>query len=265
MSSSAQAQLIAYSGLDGASDGSIEGVSDGFGYGTNWDSQSATNFYSVASGNPLSYDALETSPGGEYVSGGNSFTNLGRSLATGNGQAFANAGYVSSPFSTQLIDQGGELWFSSLVRRDGNANRLEIGFTSGTTWAPPGANQLSVQSVSGGPWTLVQSGVTSSATSTSPVNGTSDFLVMRFDLNGTNSTAHLWVNPAPNLLGGGNLSLASADASLTGLDAGQIGFDDLYVYLGSGSGQGSAVLSHNIIEDVATDRATKPDWGPRAG
>jgi len=238
--SNASAQLIAYSGLEGAADGSIEGVSDGFGFGANWDSQSATNFYSVASGDPLSYGSLETSAGGEYVSGGNAFTNLGRGLGTANGQAFADAGYVSNPFSTQVIDQGGELWFSSMVRRDGSANRLEIGFTSGTTWAPPAANQLSVQSISGGAWTLVQDGVTSSATSTSPVNGTSDFLVMRFDLNGTSSTAHLWVNPAQNLLGGADLTLGSADASLTGLDASQIAFNDLYVFLGTGSGQGSA-------------------------
>jgi len=146
------------------------------------------------------------------------------------------------PFSNANIDQGGVLWFSALIRRDGSASRLELGFVgdTNTVWQPPLADNLSVRSENGGSWTLTESAGSTSSSGVSPVNGTSDYLVVRFDMAGTSSTAHLWVNPSNSLLAGADLATGTADASLTGLDADAVGFRNLYVYLGSGTGEGSA-------------------------
>lgn len=237
---SASAALLAYSGFSGIANGTVEGAADGVGWGTNWSTQNTTNFYSVANSNPLTYGNLLTSAGGEYVSGGNAFTSFGRRIDNVAGGVFDTAGYLSTPFNQSDVDQGGVLWASTLIRRDGNGN-LSFGFSGGTntSWQQAQAGDLRVSSNSGGAWTLGD-GSASSVTSVSPVNGTTQLLVLRFDMNGTNSTAHLWVNPAQNLLGGADPDTSTAQASLLGLDAAAIEFRNVAIYLGSGTNQGSA-------------------------
>jgi hypothetical protein len=235
------AQELAYSGLDGVANGSIQGANDGTGWDTPWDTQNATDFYSVDDSSPLSYGSLQTSSGGEHISGGNNFTSLGRRLDLSNGGVFQSAGYVSNTSGTNIeIDQGGVLWFSTLIRRDGNAGRLTLGFrdNTNTPWTPPDTGNLLIQTTSGGAWFLGD-GSTTSSTGKSPVNGTADFLALRFDMNGTNSSAHLWVNPATTSLGGPDLALGTADASLLGLDVADIKFRNIHMRLGSGTGEGS--------------------------
>lgn len=232
--------MLSYSGFSGIANGTVEGAADGTGWNTNWDSQSDTNFYSVANTTPLTYGNLLTSAGGEYLSGGNSFTNVGRRLDNASSGVFASAGYMSNPFSIADIDQGGVLWVSSLIRRDGNAD-LTLGLVGGTNtpWQPAQTSDLRVSSNSGGAWTLGDGNVSSSS-GISPVNGTTNLLIMRVDLNGANSTAHLWVNPAGGLLGGADPDISTANASLTGLSNTSIAFRNVHVYLGSGTNQGSA-------------------------
>jgi hypothetical protein len=68
-------------------------------------------------------------------------------------------------------------------------------------------------------------------------NNTTYFVVGRFDLNGTDSTFHLWVtsNPTSLTLGGPDLALATANASLTNLNAATVRFRNFSINVDDGS------------------------------
>jgi hypothetical protein len=67
-------------------------------------------------------------------------------------------------------------------------------------------------------------------------DGTTYFVVARFHLNNTASTFHLWVTSNPNSLnlGGPDLDLTTANASLTGLNAASVNFRHFSILANTG-------------------------------
>jgi hypothetical protein len=239
VASAAQAELLAYSGLEGASVGGIDGVSDGSGWATNWDSQNNTNQYQVANAAPLTYGSLQTSSEGNYINGGNSFTNLGRQINNNNGGSFADAGYLSDKFTDKDVDQG-VLWFSVLMQPVNNLSNNKIGFTdqNNTAWQAPGETGELLLKTDGASWGLETVGGSFVDSNKNATKTAADLLVLRMNFDGTSSSVHLWVNPTN--LATADPATSSADAALTGLDSANIEFRNMHVRLGNNLGDGFA-------------------------
>lgn len=233
----AQASILSYSGLEDAATGSVHAVNDGIGWSNPWDSQSTVAPYSVSDSVPLSYAGLATSPEGNYVNGGNAYTGLGRQLDTGFNGTYDTAGYISDPFSDPDIDQG-VLWFSILMRPTNAISEQEVRFVgdSNIAWGPPASGDVTLRN-DGSNWGIgIQDGsFTSSEKSVSST--VADLLVARFEMNGSSSSVHLWVNPAT--LATADPDPSSADAVVTGLDVATIEFRNISFYLGNGIGFGA--------------------------
>lgn len=245
---STSGMLLVYSGFDGITSGSsIEDFFDGIGWRSDnmgrWNSQSDTVGYLGNTTNPLYYGRLKTSKAGEYLSGGDLYTSVGRILGVNTGDYLTLTGRVSTPhdqpyFEKGVIDQGGALWFSILVRQNSAKTQIHLYFSNNhIPWQRIGP--LSIQTDGGGAWTLTETTHgQSSSSKKAPLTGVSDLLIGRFNMMGSDSSVHLWVNPDDALLGGSDLKIETADASLTGLLNTEIAFGSFAIYTGSFLGDG---------------------------
>ena len=247
MAGSAPAFLLVYSGVEGGEEGvTVTGINDGFGWRADalgsWTSQDHPG-YLKCSENPLSYGYLKTSVEGGYISGGDVYRSAGRTLGANAGDRLVESGYVSSPAlqpygGAGVVDQGGVLWLSVLVRQNVTGADIHFGFSNiHIPWQPSGS--LSIKSERGGAWVLHEMiHGASSSSGMAPISGATDLLIVRFDLNGADSSVHLWVNPDPSLLGGADLAVETANAGLTGLLNTEISFAGLSLLMGNVAGEG---------------------------
>jgi hypothetical protein len=230
----APAALLTYEGFgDYANDGPVNGLTGGQGWNGGWVVQSGN--YPMASSNPLTFGSLETSANGRYLYGGSNYVGVGRQLDTSVNGVWDNLGYVSGGF----IDDG-VLWFSMLAQINTNDN-INFTFSSdGTPWIQGNTGNVRIRTSSSN-WQLGT--VDTDTTQTTNIvqagnrsNNTTYFVVGRFDLNGMNSTFHLWVtsNPTSLTLGGPDLNLATANASLTNLDAATVRFRNFNIFANTG-------------------------------
>jgi hypothetical protein len=229
----APAALLTYEGFgDYPNVTTVHGLTGGTGWNGGWvvqDSNQGIN-YPTAISNPLTFGPLVTSPEGGYLYGGAGYRSVGRQLDITNGSVWDSGGYVGGGF----IDDG-VLWFSMLAQINTTA---EVNFTftgSGTTWWAGDNGDVRIRTT-GGNWQLgtVNGSFVTAGTRT---NNTTYFVVGRFDLNGTDSTFHLWVtsNPTSLTLGGPDLALATANASLTNLDVATVRFRNFSINVDDGS------------------------------
>jgi hypothetical protein len=239
----APAALLTYEGFgDYANDGPVNGLTGGQGWNGGWVVQSGN--YPMASSNPLTFGSLETSANGRYLYGGSNYVGVGRQLDTSVNGVWDNLGYVSGGF----IDDG-VLWFSMLAQINTNDN-INFTFSSdGTSWVQGNAGNVRIRTTydnnnpnPGAYWQLGTVDTNTNETTNivqagTRTNNTTYFVVGRFDLNGTNSTFHLWVTSDPTslTLGGPDLALASANASLTNLDATTVRFRHFSINVDDGS------------------------------
>jgi hypothetical protein len=232
----APAALLTYEGFgDYPTNGPVNGLNGGTGWNGGWVVQNNNNNYPIASSNPLTFGPLETSANGRYLYGGNQWVGVGRQLDTSPGGVWDNLGYVSGGF----IDDG-VLWFSMLAQINTTDN---INFTFSSDGSPSiqgNAGNVRIRTTQGN-WQLgTVDTITTQTTNIVPAgtrtNNTTYFVVGRFDLNGTDSTFHLWVtsNPTSLTLGGPDLALNTANASLTNLDAATVRFRHFNIFADTG-------------------------------
>jgi hypothetical protein len=236
----APAQLLTYEGFGGyANDGPVNGLTGGTGWNGGWVVQSGN--YTMASSNPLTFGPLETSANGRYLYGGANYNGVGRQLDTSANGPWAS--YVSGGFINN-----GVLWFSMLAQINTNDN-INFTFSSdGTSWVQGNAGNVRIRTTydnnnpnPGAYWQLGTVDTNTNETTNivqagTRTNNTTYFVVGRFDLNNTASTFHLWVTSNPNSLnlGGPDLALNTANASLTGLNANTVRFMNFNIFADTG-------------------------------
>jgi hypothetical protein len=232
----APADLLTYEGFgDYPTNGPVNGLNGGQGWNGGWVVQNNAS-YPMASSNPLTFGPLETSANGRYLNGGSAYVSVGRQLDTSPGGPWDNLGYVGGNF----IDDG-VFWFSMLAQINTTAT-VNFTFTSsGLPWWPGEFGNVRIRTT-GGNWQLGtvdtdKEQTTNIVPAGTRSNNTTYFVVGRFDLNGTDSTFHLWVTSDPNslTLGGPDLNLATANASLTNLDAATVRFRNFSINIDDGS------------------------------
>jgi hypothetical protein len=239
LGAAASAALITYEGFDYAN-GPVDGQNGGLGWKEGWESQEDNPHYAVQSSSPLSFGPLVTSGG--YLNGGGNYFNCGRRILTTASAEWHAAGRVSNPYSLENIDQG-VVWASMLVRVNAPITSTEsarVWFHEGKiAWDPRGGAEthgLQIRSNGGGPWS-VSLGFSGPLTSTGvAVNvGTTYLFVIKFELGltaGANS-AYVWIFENPDLvkLGGEDLPVSTALASITGRDSADLRFQAIGFYL----------------------------------
>jgi hypothetical protein len=230
----APAALLTYEGFgDYPTDDSIHELDGGLGWGSDWRVQNSNYGYQTGSSNPLTFGSLETSANGRYINGGFAYLTVGRQLDTSPGGPWDNLGYVGGNF----IDDG-VFWFSMLARIN-TTDTVNISFSSaGLPSFPADNGNVTIRSA-GNLWRLGPAGAPNSSfvQAGSRTDNTIYFLVGRFDLNGTDSTFHLWVTSDPNslILGGPDLNLATANAVLTNLNAATVRFRHFIITANTGT------------------------------
>jgi hypothetical protein len=219
----APAALLTYEGFgDYTTNGPVHGLNGGQGWNGGWVVQNNSNNYPIASSGPLTFGPLVTSANHRYLYGGYQWFSVGRELDISANGPWASKSYVSGGFINNKV-----LWFSMLAQINTTA---EVNFTftnSVTTWNPGENGNVRIRTT-GGNWELGTVGATNFSNAGTRNNNTTYFVVGRFHLNNTASTFHLWVrsmsDPNPLNLGGPDLNVNTANASLTGLDAATVGF-----------------------------------------
>lgn len=223
---STQASLVVYDGLDGTV-GSLDNQATGTPgqWASPWQTQDDSGVFTIASGS-LTFGTLQTS--GNRAVGGGGWRGTNHFIQTNSTSGPNAAGWVSSPWTDQQIDQG-TVWASFLVRREANGaswqGPTQIGFLSGLNINSPASTDGARFTIpaGGGNWTFRTGGPEwggSTAVDTGVAGDLSKTLlfVMKFDLSlaGT-STVRAWIfdNPSAAGLGGPNLPDGSAMATLT--------------------------------------------------
>jgi hypothetical protein len=223
----APAVLLTYEGFgDYNSNGQLQGLNGGQGWGSAWAVQNGNTGYTISNASPLTFGTLVTSANNRYLNGGFNYLAVARTLDTAANGPWQQANYGVN--SDGFINSG-TLWFSMLARINAT-ERVSIDFSSASATVNDSLNGNIRIQTTGSNWQLGTKGGSFSNAGTRS-NNTTYFVVARLTLNGLNSGVNLWVTSDPTslTLGGSESSLPSPNASLTGLNANTVNFRHLYI------------------------------------
>jgi hypothetical protein len=218
----------------------VDGQNGGSGWKEGWDSQEDNPHYAVQSSSPLSFGPLVTSSG--YLNGGGNYFNCGRRILTTASTEWHAAGRVSDPYGPENLDRG-VVWASMLVRVNApitGTDTARVWFhDQNDAWNPGGtadSHGLQIRSNGGEAWS-VSEGLSSPSTSTgvAVTVGTTYLFVAKFELSltpGANNV-YVWIFDKPDQvnLGGEDLPVSTAMASITGRDSPNLHFKSIGLYL----------------------------------
>ena len=187
-------------------------LQSGFGWsGAGWEVQngvSASYVTSVAV--PLSYGNLWVSPA--YASGGDSYNASARMLDLEN----TFAGFMTTRGAAAVDLPGTTLWLSYLIRPGNAGQRQRVSLLRGSGATHSDANNMVKVKRIDGTWRMVVlNNAAELDTGIAVVAGQTHLMVLRLHIGGASdvSSAHLWVDPDPESLGGADLDLSSATVS----------------------------------------------------
>jgi hypothetical protein len=228
----APAQLLTYEGFGGYNNGQLHLLNGGQGWGSAWAVQNGNTDYPISDASPLTFGTLVTSANNRYLNGAFGWLRVGRTLDTGSGGPWQQANYGVSGAGNI---NSGTFWFSTLAQISTNAT-VSIDFSSaGLNTFNPANGNITIRTT-GSEWQLGTAGGSFNDIGVTRNDGTTYFVVARFHLNNTASTFHLWVTSDPDslTLGGPDLDVDTANASLTDLNAASVNFRHLSILANDG-------------------------------
>jgi hypothetical protein len=202
--------------------------------GQGWEVQNnRTGYQFKATGTPLTYGALATTPG--YAEGGDNWVSSARALDFE--KTFRP--WMSSRAAAGLDIAGSEFWVSWLVRPLSAGRAQRVALARGTGIAE--ANSTITVDNNGGKWRFTVLG-TATTTNVDATANQTHLMVLQVFIGGAAqpSTARLWINPAPALLGGAALAPGTATvAHTTAAPTTDFTFRRLFWFPGDAPGHGA--------------------------
>lgn len=250
--------LLAYDSFESISK-PLHKASNGIGWSGGWLVQNnLLNGYLTSGISPLTYPNLLTSK--SYATGGENYQTSGRLLDLE--RTFLP--YMTDKNSESINLPGTTIWGSYLVKVNNAGQKQRFSLLRGTASTYSDADNMFRIQQREGNWKIALMNTNESSmidTGISVVDGQTYFIVYRLHIGGSSndSSAHVWINPESNSLGGPDLDLLTANASSTIINN-DFNFRRINWYPGNSAGNGEisdvrlglnfASVAPNIFYDV---------------